>query len=62
MTLKDDEQNRVPKFKIRAEHLDELKTIADAKGITVEEAIELSIRSMAQEESPIIELRQCDYL
>jgi len=33
MTLKDDEQNRVPKFKIRAEHLDELKTIADAKGI-----------------------------
>jgi len=40
MTLKEDEQNRVPKFKIKAEHLDELKTVADARGITVEEAIE----------------------
>jgi hypothetical protein len=40
MSLKDEDQNKVHKFKIKAEHLDELKTIADARGITVEEAIE----------------------
>ena len=40
MSLKDGDQNKVHKFKIKAEHLDELRSIADARGITVEEAIE----------------------
>jgi hypothetical protein len=40
MSLKDDEPSKVPKFKIKAEHLVELERIANSRGITVEEAIE----------------------
>jgi hypothetical protein len=40
MSLKDYEPNKVPKFKIKAEHLVELERIANNRGITVEEAIE----------------------